>query len=581
MPYLLSYTRKPIDNILYDARLACSMHIAVSTDGTRYKALNHNSGILFGKATENADGSLNPKALRKPYILEADGHYEIIALRTAGDGEADPEIDNGIKAIFEDNEEKSGESAYTPVKYTTKDFLIYSEPEVIAPDEYLKAVTKIRSQSVWSSLSETAIKGCDGIEGVIPCCVVKISEELYDRLTKKLTTPYNTGVSFPESITVSSKEELKEYRAVSSYSDGSTALRSVDWNLDGIDFSTPGDYLLSGRLRQEHFEFPIALHRADPCMIRWNGKYLFIATNDADGNHTLYIRESDTLKDIASADERLILDSDTYENIKGLLWAPEFHVIGDRLYIFFACTPGEFFCEESHVMYLKKNGNPLNKKDWSKPKRVVKADGSDICEAGKEITLDMTAFEWEGKWYAVWSERQFLPKDLGAWLYIAELNPEKPWMLAGEPKVLSKPEPGWANNHTFVDEGPFALPTENRLYLTFSSAAVDTSYVVGLLQIEKGKDLLDRKNWRKTEYPILTSRSVPGEYGTGHNAYMTDADGTIWNTYHARPGTEAPRSSGIRRVHFDMDGEPVLDMTEDLDINPIFGIVKTRLIIRR
>ena len=66
MPYLLSYTRKPIDNILYDARLACSMHIAVSTDGTRYKALNHNSGILFGKATENADGSLNPKALRKP-----------------------------------------------------------------------------------------------------------------------------------------------------------------------------------------------------------------------------------------------------------------------------------------------------------------------------------------------------------------------------------------------------------------------------------------------------------------------------------------------------------------------------------
>ncbi|MBP5533288.1 MAG: family 43 glycosylhydrolase, partial [Lachnospiraceae bacterium] len=186
-----------------------------------------------------------------------------------------------------------------------------------------------------------------------------------------------------------------------------------------------------------------------------------------------------------------------------------------------------------------------------------------------------------GKWYAVWSERQFLPKDLGAWLYIAELNPEKPWMLAGEPKVLSKPEPGWANNHTFVDEGPFALPTENRLYLTFSSAAVDTSYVVGLLQIEKGKDLLDRKNWRKTEYPILTSRSVPGEYGTGHNAYMTDADGTIWNTYHARPGTEAPRSSGIRRVHFDMDGDPVFDMTEDLDINPIFGIVKTRLIIRR
>ena len=163
MPYLLSYTRKPIDNIIYDARLAYGMHIAVSADGVRYRALNHNSGVLFGKATENPDGSLNPKALKKPYILKDGDSFKIIALRTAGDGESDPEIDNGIKAIFEDNEGKSGESAYTPVRYTTKDFLIYSEPEVIAPDEYLKATAGVRSTCVWSSLSETALKGCDGI----------------------------------------------------------------------------------------------------------------------------------------------------------------------------------------------------------------------------------------------------------------------------------------------------------------------------------------------------------------------------------------------------------------------------------
>ena len=79
---------------------------------------------------------------------------------------------------------------------------------------------------------------------------------------------------------------------------------------------------------------------------------------------------------------------------------------------------------------------------------MVRADGTDICEAGKEITLDMTTFEWEGEIYAVWSQRQFLPKDLGAWLYIAKLNPEEPWKLACEPVILSKPELGWANNHT-------------------------------------------------------------------------------------------------------------------------------------
>ena len=56
--------------------------------------------------------------------------------------------------------------------------------------------------------------------------------------------------------------------------------------------------------------------------------------------------------------------------------------------------------------------------------------------------------------------------------------------------------------------GPFALPRENKLYVTFSGAAVDTSYVVGLLSIEKGKDLLQPENRKQGNYPILTARSV-------------------------------------------------------------------------
>ena len=230
-------------------------------------------------------------------------------------------------------------------------------------------------------------------------------------------------------------------------------------------------------------------------------------------------------------------------------------------------------------MELREGGNPVCREDWSAPKRVVKRDGSDLCEAGKEITLDMTCFEWQGEWYAVWSQRQFLPKDLGAWLYIAKLNPQEPWKLLTEPVVLSKPEYGWANNHTFVDEGPFALPGEDKLYLTFSSAAVDATYVVGLLTIEKGKNLLKPGDWKKRNYPILTSRSVKGEFGTGHNAYVTDEEGNVWNTYHARPGVDGVRSSGIRRVHFDVDGDPVLDVTEELDVAEEFRLVRTEVIV--
>lgn len=283
------------------------------------------------------------------------------------------------------------------------------------------------------------------------------------------------------------------------------------------------------------------------------------------------------MEGLATAEEHLILDACTYPEIGGLLWAPEFHEIKGRLYLFHAATPGPFYCEESHIMELREGGNPVCREDWSAPRRIEKADGSMLCEAGKTISLDMTHFVWEGEHYVVWSQRQFLPKDLGAWLYIAKLNPDMPWRLASDPVVLSKPEYGWANNHTFVDEGPYALANGGKLYLTFSSAAVDSTYVVGLLTMEPGRDLLVRENWIKNNYPILTSRSVEGEYGTGHNAYVTDEFGNIWNTYHARPGIQGVRSSGIRRVHFDVDGCPVLDVTEEKDLKPEFSEVETIL----
>lgn len=556
MAYLLNYTRKPINSVLYDPRLAYSMHLAISDDGVNFRALNHNSGVLFAKATENEDGSLNPKCIKDPFVFEkAEGLYGIMAIRTGGDGEEDMQ-GAGKVLLFE-----------------TKDFIDYEEIGLVEPTAEYKSFIEKDSGGNWLS----AVKD---MEGAVPHNVIEIPENVAERLKKKLLTPVNVGMEFPGQVEVSDERQLNTMRALAKYSDGTTTTKKVDWDLSSVDFTKPGRYKIKGKIHQDHYEFPIAFDRADPCIGEWKGKYYFIATNDADGNHTLYIREADSIPELVNAREHLILDSTTHEGIGGLLWAPEFHIVDGKLYIFHAATPGEFFWEESHVMELREGGNPVCKDDWSAPKRVVRKDGTDICEAGKEITLDMTCFEWESNYYAIWSQRQFLPKDLGAWLYIAKLNPKEPWKLLSDPVVLSKPDYGWANNHTFVDEGPFALMSGNKLFITFSSAAVDTSYVVGLLSIEKGKDLLEIKNWKKKNCPILTSRSVEGEYGTGHNAYVIDEDGVVWNTYHARPGTEAPRSSGIRRVHFDIDGEPVLDMTEDLDVKEEFCNIETTLIVK-
>ena len=626
MAYILNYTREPINSALYDPRLAYSMHLAVSEDGKEYRALNHNSGVLFVKATENQDGSLNPKSLKNPWLFALpEGGFGVAAVRIEGDGGEDEES-RGCAVFFVSPDlmeyeevgllklgtehvervscvydQKRGSFRVLWQERTGERFGAFirspKELQLAAVPEMLEG--QLETEEIWSRGSGLCGSGsfdggsglsgsgnlnresiAAGIQGAVPHNVLEVSEAVAARLCRKLTPPVNIGVRFPEQVEAANREELERQYATALYSDGSQASKRVDWELSQVDFDKKGVYEISGRVHQDHFAFPIAYNRADPCICKWNGSYYFIATNDADGNHTLYIREAKSIPELVEAPERLVLDSETYPGIGGLLWAPEFHEINGRLYIFHGATPGEFFWEESHVMELREGGDPACREDWSAPKRVVKKDGSDICEAGKEITLDMTCFQWEGDFYAVWSQRQFLPKDLGAWLYIAKLNPKEPWKLDTEPVVLSKPEYGWANNHTFVDEGPFALIRGDKLYLTFSSAAVDTSYVVGLLTIEKGKDLLDANNWSKKNYPLLTSRSVEGEFGTGHNAYVIDDDGTVWNTYHARPGVDGVRSSGIRRVHFDVEGDIVLDLTEDLDLKEEYAYVKTRLSVK-
>ena len=273
-----------------------------------------------------------------------------------------------------------------------------------------------------------------------------------------------------------------------------------------------------------------------------------------------------------------ILNTRMYPHMKGLLWAPEFHIIDGKLYIFHAATPDGFPNEQSHVMALREGGNPTIPSDWEPSRRVVKSDGEPLFTLG--ITLDMTVFEEGGRYYAVWSQRRYDPVDYGAWLYIAELSREEPWRILTEPVAISRPDYGWANNHTFVDEGPYALITDEKIYLTFSSAAVDSTYVVGLLTAEHVADLLDPASWKKCGYPIMSSACVRGEYGTGHNSYVRDEYGDIWNVYHGRPGIHAPRSSGLRRVHFDIDGAPRLDLVEDMDVDPDLASFEMRVVVR-
>ncbi len=598
------FTRRPKEDAIYAEKLAYSMHLALQGEEGAFIQLNHNSGILYPKATQNADGTLNALNLKNPWLfIMEDGSFGVIAQRILPDGQEDitalgkllfftskdlihykeqPLLSLGTKAVIEDAlctycgkkkiyllmwKEKNGGCFIKEAK-ALDDSLVQCETMPLEPASFEKMLA-VRCMSL---SEDTAPEGAEGRNWI------EVSDEIAAGLQLRFTTPQNIANCVPPQITASSPAELQAVKAVAKYSDGSSVEKRVDWYADEVDWTVPGTYEAEGRIHQNRYEFPMAWHKADPCIGKWKGKYYFISTNDLDREHTIYMREADSIAELVTAQQVKILDAYTYPHLVDLLWAPELHVINDKLYVFHAGTAEGFYQEQCHVMALKENGNPMKASDWEMPVRVIKKDGSYLyTEAG--ITLDMTVFASGGKHYVCWSQRQFKPVDQGAFLFIATIDPQKPWMLTSDPVLLSMPEYSWANNHTFVDEGPFALKRDGKIYLTFSSAAVDSTYVVGLMTAEEGTDLLNTENWIKENYPLLSSRSVEGEFGTGHNAYVTDEDGLVWNTYHARPGVDGPRSAGIRRVHFNAAGFPVLDMTQEQDLKPELAVVKTTVIV--
>lgn len=610
---IFCYTREPLEDIIYAARLAYSMHLAYEKDG-KVIPFHHNEGLLYALGVSNPEnGVITAKSLKHPYLFEkGDGTYGIVAVRTEADGEPD-ETSAGCVLVFE-----------------TKDFVHYKEMGLYrlqetgvvqqVKAEYCKNCGKYvfawqAEDGKWftgkgnpyNGEAISDVKDCDckgacvgsacgvadsacvqmsdgckeapdtgAAEGAVWGNSLIISEEMGDYLLKKLMVPvcekivpYKDGKEVTETICA---EELADVKAAAFYSDGSVVLRKIDWNP-----VEAGNKEATGYVHQEYFDFPFTENRADPCCMYRDGKYYYIATNDADKEHTLYMRCSDTLQGVATAGEILYLDSTTYEDIGGLLWAPEFHEIDGQLYIFHAATPGEFFREESHVMKLREGGDPMCREDWSRPHMVVKKDGTPLCEAGKVISLDMTTFEYEGDVYAMWSQRQFLPVDQGAWLYLAKVDRKEPWKLINDPVCIIKPEYGWENNHTFVVEGPFALERNGQLMITYSGAAVDATYAVGMLKPIMGSDIMDPANWERSNYPLMSSRSAEDEYGPGHNSYIEDENGLVWNFYHGRRGVTGPRSSGARRVHFDIDGEPMLDVVDAVDLPKEMRDIKVKL----
>ena len=598
---LLVYTRLPEEEA-YSASLAGSVHFAYSRDGVFYEPLNQNYGILFPSATIRQPNTLNEKALRNPFIFHTkEGEFGILAVRINADGSEDDESRGKIliwtsedlirfdeKGLFDLGIDMIVASAVCRYDAALRQYIIswqdkagrYYQNTLInlnSPDK----ISAARSGDAFSYAAEVS-----GPEGAVNGNILDVDASFGEDLLLRWSPLENIAVHVPKTAIVSSKEELNAVTATAVYTDGSTAPKQVRWESGDIDFKTPGIYSVSGTVFQPEYPFPLAKGYADPDILHWNGKYYFLATNDNMNFIGLYVREADTVEGLFNgAPEHLILDKDEKRGFLQTFWAPEFHIIGGELYILFAVS-GVKWGPQCHMMKLKKGGKITDAASWETPVRVQRMDGRSLADGTEDITLDMNHFHVGGKDYLTWSYRIWTgkPHDSGSMIYIAETSPEAPWKLISEPVLLTRPVYGWENiHHTINNEGPYAFVANGTVYLTYSGgAAGGYSYAVGLLTAKADADLLDPSVWNKRCTPVMSYYSAE-EFGPGHNAFFVDESGNLMITFHAEESyikDGGLRCSGMRRVHFDIHGNPRFDMTPKRDLNPQLCQVTLRVVVK-
>lgn len=514
----------------YPGGLAYSVHFAYSRDGQNYTPLHKNYGILFEKGDIREDNTIFPKGVKEPKLFVIDKEtYGICGIRTLEDGSTDEETVG--KLVF----------------WTTKDFIAF---ERIGPVD-AKELNK------WNPAEYIEVDGTIASEAIT-----------------YWTPVYNTGLEVEEEIAVSTPEELDKMEATALYSDGSRAKKRIRWNKGTIDFARPGVYEAVGIVGQIPLKFPLAKGYGDPVLLKWEGKWYFVATNDNLDDVGIYVRESHTVEGLFAEGvlEHLILPFDKERGFEQTFWAPEFHLIGEELYILFAVS-GEVWGPQCHIMRLKKGMSIIREESWENPVPVVRKDGSPLAPAA--ISLDMTYIPAESGSYMVWSYREHIatPMDSGSMLYIAAVDEREPWKLTSDPVLLTRPVLGWENvEGTINNEGPYCFIKDHTVYLTYSGGAANRyTYALGLLTVDERENLLDRNVWKKSITPVLTYYSVEGEYGPGHNSFFINEDGELMIAYHGETDiSDTLRCDGIRRVHFRKDGRPDFELSWEQDLKEEF-----------
>ncbi|MFI2432857.1 family 43 glycosylhydrolase [Streptomyces sp. NPDC018693] len=297
---------------------------------------------------------------------------------------------------------------------------------------------------------------------------------------------------------------------------------------------------------------PLVPNRADPHIHRHtDGFYYFTAT--APEYDRIILRRSRTLNGLSTAAESVIWRAHPTGDMGAHIWAPEIHRVDGKWYIYFAAAPAEDVWRIRIWVLENSHPNPF-KGTW--------VEKGQIKTAWETFSLDATTFTHRGTRYLCWAQHEpGMSNNTALWL--SEMA--NPWTLTGPQVRLTTPEYDWECIGFKVNEGPYVLKRNGRIFLTYSASATDFNYCVGLLTADADGDLMDPANWSKSPTPVFTSNDTTQQYGPGHNCFTVAEDGcTDVLVYHARqykeingdPLNDPNRHTRIQKLGWNPDGTP-------------------------
>ena len=284
------------------------------------------------------------------------------------------------------------------------------------------------------------------------------------------------------------------------------------------------------------FTNPIRQDGADPWVFKAGNSYYYCQSS---GGVALY--KMNDLTQLGISQYHNIFQNDyTGSETLSSYWAPECIYLRGRWYSYFAPEVNRAG-NDSHRTYVLEGGtNPNDPLDGSYTLKGRLADSTN------KWSIDTTAFEYNGKLYAVWSGWEG-DTNVAQNIYIAEMS--NPWTISSNRVCISRPTYSWeTNTNPQVNEGPEVLIKNGKVHIIYSASGSWTdSYCLARLTCTNG-DFMNPNAWSKGSEPVFQQTSTV--HGVGHASFTKSPDGTEdWIVYHA-----AKRSGGgwDRDIHMQL-----------------------------